>query len=87
LDKCITCKNDEAEIFVRVTVNQKRVNISLKRKIKIDSWDKLKSKAKANRQDARLLSLYLGQVKAKIFKTSQDLDNQGKLMTKVSWNK
>jgi len=38
-------KNNEAEIFARVTVNQKRTNISLKRKINIDSWDKLKSKA------------------------------------------
>ncbi|MDT8417843.1 MAG: hypothetical protein RQ864_08555 [Lutibacter sp.] len=38
-------KNNEAEIFARVTVNQKRTNISLKRKINIDSWDKSKSKA------------------------------------------
>ncbi|MHB1197856.1 MAG: phage integrase SAM-like domain-containing protein, partial [Lutibacter sp.] len=74
-------KNNEAEIFARVTVNQKRTNISLKRKINIDSWDKSKSKAKGNSQDARLLNLYMDQVKAKIFKTSQDLDNQGKLIT------
>lgn len=74
-------KNNEAEIFARVTVNQKRTNISLKRKINIDSWDKSKSKAKGNSQDARLLNSYLDQVKAKIFKTCQDLDNQGKLVT------
>lgn len=30
-------KNDEAEIFARITVNQKRTNISLKRKINVES--------------------------------------------------
>ncbi|SNR78816.1 Phage integrase SAM-like domain-containing protein [Lutibacter agarilyticus] len=39
-------KNNVAEIFARVTVNQKRANISLKRKIDINFWDKNKSKAK-----------------------------------------
>lgn len=41
-------KNNEAEIFARITVNQKRTNISLKRKIDIDSWCKSKSRAKGN---------------------------------------
>lgn len=74
-------KNNEAEIFARVTVNQKRANISLKRKININSWDKAKSKAKGNSQKARLLNQYLDQVKAKFIKAHLDLSNQGKLIT------
>ena len=31
--------NNQALIYARVTVNQKRVNISLKRKIPISLWD------------------------------------------------
>jgi len=39
-------KNNEADLFARITVNQKRVNISLKRKVSIESWDKSKSRLK-----------------------------------------
>ncbi len=34
-------KNNLAEIYVRVTVNQKRINISLKRKVDVNLWDKV----------------------------------------------
>lgn len=74
-------KNNEAEIFARITVNQKRANISLKRKININFWDKSKSKAKGNSQNARVLNQYLDQVKADLFRAHQELNNQGKLIT------
>ncbi|WP_414460977.1 hypothetical protein [Flagellimonas lutimaris] len=38
--------NDKAEIFVRVTVNGKRANIGIKRKINIDLWDNQNKKSK-----------------------------------------
>jgi hypothetical protein len=47
-------KVNEAEIFARVTVNQRRVNISLKWKVNIDSWVKAKSRVKGNSQQARV---------------------------------
>ena len=37
-------KNNKAIIYARVTVNQKRVNISIKRKVSIDLWDKKRKK-------------------------------------------
>jgi len=74
-------KNNEAELFARITVNQKRANISLKRKVNIDSWDKNKSRAKGNSQKARLLNQYLDQVKSKLVQTHQVLSNQNKLIT------
>ena len=52
-------KNNEADLFARITVNQKRVNISLKRKVSIDSWDKSKSKIKGNSQEARVINNYI----------------------------
>ncbi|SNR78875.1 Phage integrase SAM-like domain-containing protein [Lutibacter agarilyticus] len=48
--------NNEAEIFVRVTLNQKRAKISLKRKIDMNSWDK--NKYKGNSQQACLNKLF-----------------------------
>ncbi|UBZ10153.1 hypothetical protein LDL79_15295 [Leeuwenhoekiella palythoae] len=32
-------ENEEAIIYARITVNGKRANISLKRKVPVESWD------------------------------------------------
>jgi len=74
-------KYNEAKIFARVTVNQKRANISLKREINIASWDKARAKVKGNSQKARLLNHYLEEVKAKLVLIHQNLTNQNKLIT------
>lgn len=77
-------KDNEADIFARVTVNQKRVNISLKKKINMDSWNKAKSRAKGNSQEARKLNLYLDQVQAQLFDCYQELKAKGTLITSQS---
>ncbi len=74
-------KNNEAELFARITVNQRRVNISLKRKIDIDTWDIHKARVKGNSENARIINKYIDQVKAKLFKAYQDLNIQDKLIT------
>ena len=74
-------KNNEAELYARITVNQKRANISLKRKINIDSWDKSKSKLKGNSSNARIQNQFIEQVRAKLNKIYIDLYNQNKLIT------
>lgn len=73
-------KNNEAEIFARVTVNQKRVNISLKYKISMESWDKLKSRVKGNSENARVINQYLDQVKTNLFKAYKELSADNKLI-------
>jgi hypothetical protein len=74
-------KNNEADLFARVTVNQKRVNISLKRKIDIKSWDKSKSRLKGNSVIARKENQYIEQVKATLHKLYTNLNKLGKLIT------
>ncbi len=74
-------KDNEAEIFARVTVNQKRTNISLKKKINIDDWNKHKSRAKGNSKEARTLNLYLDQVQAQLFDCYRQLLSKGSLIT------
>ncbi|MDO9274972.1 MAG: Arm DNA-binding domain-containing protein [Lutibacter sp.] len=65
-------KDNEAEIFARVTVNQRRVNISLKRKINIDSWDKAKSRVKGTGQEARVINIYTLRTKSIEFAALND---------------
>jgi integrase len=74
-------KDNEAEIFARVTVNQRRVNISLKKKVNIDSWDKAKSRVKGTGQDARILNGYIEQSQAALFQAYQDLKAERKMIT------
>ncbi|WP_317043625.1 Arm DNA-binding domain-containing protein [Lutibacter flavus] len=74
-------KKNEDELYARVTVNQKCANISLKRKIKIDSWYKSKSRLKGNSLNARNQNQFIEQVKAKLYKIHIDLYNQEKLIT------
>lgn len=74
-------KNNEAELFARITVNQKRVNISLKRKVNIESWDKAKSRVKGTSQEARIINGYIDQTQTALFQAYQDLKAERKIVT------
>lgn len=74
-------KNNEAQIYARVTVNQKRTNISLKLKVQIDQWDTKKKKVKGTSAKARQINQYIDQTYTKLFQIYQDLKFQDKLIT------
>ena len=74
-------KNNSAELYARITVNSKRANISLKKKIDINTWDKDKSRVKGNSQEARIINQYIGQTKSSVFQTYQELRSERKLIT------
>ncbi|WP_090225577.1 Arm DNA-binding domain-containing protein [Lutibacter maritimus] len=48
--------NDEALLYVRITVNKEKLNISLKKKTPIALWDAQKKKAKGNSAIARQIN-------------------------------
>ena len=51
--------NNQTNIYARITLNGKRVNISLKQKVDIDSWDPKRQKVKGNGKIAREMNLFL----------------------------
>ncbi|WP_299670299.1 Arm DNA-binding domain-containing protein [uncultured Polaribacter sp.] len=53
--------NNKANIYIRVTLNGKRVNISLKKKINISTWDEKLQRASGTDKDSRILNLYLNE--------------------------
>lgn len=73
--------NDEAEIYARVTVNQKRVNISLKRKVNVNHWDITKKRVKGHSTAAKQINQYLDQAYTQLFQIYQDLKFQEVLIT------
>ncbi|WP_347173906.1 site-specific integrase [Polaribacter uvawellassae] len=60
-------KNNEVSVYGRITVNGKRANISLQRKVILSEWDSKRGRAKGNKQESRLLNRYLDQVKNRIY--------------------
>lgn len=74
-------KTDNALIFVRITVNGKRSEISLKRNVSQKLWDKNKGKVKGNTTEARALNNYIQQVRNKLYDSYSELQKEGKLIT------
>ncbi|MEN8816532.1 MAG: site-specific integrase [Nonlabens sp.] len=73
--------NGEALIYARITVNQKRANISLKRRVPVKLWDPKKNRSKGTSAEARQLNQYIDQTYTKLFQIYQDLKFQEKLIT------
>ena len=71
----------ESQIYLRVTVDGKRKEISLKKSIASKSWDKKKQRAKGNSEATRILNKYLRSVEVKIDQTEQELVSCGKIVT------
>lgn len=74
-------KDEKASVYARITVNGKRANISLKRKILISDWDINKNRVKGTSQKARILNNYLDEVYSGLFKCYQDLKTENKFIT------
>jgi len=74
-------KNGVANLYARVTVNQKRANISLKHSIPLDKWDATKKRSKGTDAKAKQLNIYLDQTYTKLFQIYQDLIYKEELVT------
>jgi len=73
--------NNEALLYARITVNQKRLNVSLKKKITVSIWDPKLKKAKGKSAEAKQINQYLTQVNAQLFQIYQDLSFKNQLIT------
>lgn len=64
--------NNKANIYIRVTLNGKRVNISLKKKVNLTTWDEKLQRANGTDKDSRILNLYLNEVQSKVYTIYED---------------
>ncbi|WP_345004376.1 site-specific integrase [Snuella lapsa] len=79
--KLASAKNGKAPLYVRITVNGKRAELSLKRKLVISDWDASKNKLKGLGDEAKRINAYLKQVNAQLFEAYQKLKTENKLIT------
>ncbi|MBA6151573.1 MULTISPECIES: site-specific integrase [Gelidibacter] len=68
---------NQTNIYVRITVDGQRVNISLKRKIDITTWDEKCQRAVGRGKDARILNQYLNEVQTKIQRIYEQFQSEG----------
>lgn len=68
-------------IYARVTVDGRRVEISLKRWIKPGDWNGSKGMAKGSREEIKSLNHYLDEVRARIMECYQEMQVQKRLIT------
>jgi site-specific recombinase XerD len=73
--------NNKANIYIRVTLNGQRVNISLKKKINVSTWDEKLQRAKGTDKDSRILNLYLNEVQSKVYRIYEDFKREEVLFT------
>ena len=81
LKKQKTNQAGKSPIYARITVNGKRIEISVKRSIEESNWNPVKGMAKGSREETTKLNKYLDQFKAGIVDGYQQLLLQKKFIT------
>src|SRR5690606_36082960 len=71
----------ELSIYVRITINGKRSEISLKRVIPVKDWDSTKSRGRGSSPIIRGLNAYLEEVYRKLLECHKELMGEGKFMS------
>ncbi len=74
-------KEDQAELYARISINGKRVNLSLKEKVPISQWDNKRLKLKGPSAKARQINEYLEATYNEIFQSYMDLKSSGAHIT------
>ena len=79
--KHANAKNGKAPLYARITVDGKRAELSLKRKLPIADWDASKNKLKGLSIETKQVNNYIKQVSAQLFESYRKLKSENKLVT------
>lgn len=74
-------KTNDSLIYARITVNKKRVEISLKKTVRTKHWDAAKGKLKSSAPDYSTFNTYLEFVHSKLVECYQELQLKRELIT------
>ena len=72
---------EKLDIYVRITVNKKRAEFSIKRDIAVCNWNIFRCRAKETDQNLILLNTYLDDVYAEVLNAHKQLHSERKLIT------
>ena len=74
-------KGGKAPIYMRITINGERSEISIKRSIQPSNWDTVRNKAKGKNPEVSGLNDYLNSIRGQIFQYQQELQEAGREIT------
>jgi len=74
-------KNNKAPIYVRITVNGKRAEISVKRSVEPENWNTEKGLVKGTKEEARSINNYIEQIRLQLHNIYQKLSIEKQLIT------
>lgn len=74
-------KDSQAPIWVRITVDGKRKEVSVKRKLGVKLWNSKKGRANGTRPEAREINHYLDQVQNQLHAIYQEMKAANQLVT------
>ncbi|WP_035916732.1 site-specific integrase [Flavimarina sp. Hel_I_48] len=74
-------KDNSARLYLRITLDQKRANISLKQEVNLELWDNKRKQMKGRSQHAQTINSYIDHVKGEILSIYQDLKSEDKTIT------
>jgi len=78
-----TKSNGEAPIYLRITVNNKQLDMSLHRSVAVELWDIKEGKVKGNGRLAKSINNFLFSVKASIYENYKELKESKKHLTPI----
>lgn len=70
----------KSPIYLRITVDGKRTEFSIKRFVEPEKWSTVQNKMKGNSEEARTINTYLDILKSRIYEIQKDLIHSGKLV-------
>ena len=74
-------KENQTAVYARISINGRKLNISLKRKVDVDLWDPEKQKLMGKSPYAKVLNQFLEQERSKLFQCYQDLRMEGAIIS------
>jgi len=74
-------RNGEAPIFMRITVDALRAEMSIQRSIKLSDWNDNKACAKPANLQNRKLNHYLEHIRHELYEIQQELEDENKTVT------
>ncbi len=74
-------KNGKYPLYVRISVDGRRIEISLKRSVLPDNWNDAKGTARGKNDEVRALNTYLEQIRSRLTECYEELVLKKKLVT------
>ena len=77
-------KRGKAPLYLRITVNGKRCEVSTQRKVDLSKWDSTKELLQGKTASSRELNIHLNNIRTRLFKIYDRLQEENREVTAVS---